>query len=52
MLQDKLNDMVVDRNGRAYVGAFGFDLMGGDSLSQSGIVRVELDGSVETVAEY
>lgn len=50
-LSDKLNDMVVDRSGRAYVGAFGFDLMGGASLTPSGIVRVEPDGTVESAAE-
>ncbi|GAA4283787.1 SMP-30/gluconolactonase/LRE family protein [Brevibacterium daeguense] len=50
-LNDKLNDMVVDREGRAYVGAFGFDLMGGASLTSSSIVRVDPDGTVEVAAE-
>jgi sugar lactone lactonase YvrE len=46
-----LNDMVVDDRGRAFVGNFGFDLMGGASLRYTTLTRVDADGTVTTVAE-
>ena len=46
-----LNDMVVDERGRAYVGNFGFDLMGGAELRYTTLTRVDPDGTVTTVAE-
>ncbi|RAJ67145.1 sugar lactone lactonase YvrE [Streptomyces sp. Amel2xB2] len=46
-----LNDMVVDEQGRAYVGNFGFDLMGGAALRYTTLTRVDPDGTVTTVAE-
>lgn len=46
-----LNDLVVDGEGRAYVGDFGFDLMGGGTFRTAGIHRVDPDGTVTTVAE-
>jgi sugar lactone lactonase YvrE len=46
-----LNDMVVDANGRAYVGDFGFDLMGGGAPRSASLKRVDPDGSVTVVAE-
>lgn len=46
-----LNDMVVDEQGRAYVGNFGFDLMGGAPLCSTVLSRVDPDGTVTTVAE-
>lgn len=46
-----LNDMVVDDQGRAYVGNFGFDLMGGASIAATVLVRVDPDGSAHVVAE-
>lgn len=45
------NDMVVDDQGRAYVGNFGFDLMGGAPLSMATLVRVDLDGTATVVAD-
>ncbi len=45
-----LNDMVVDEQGRAYVGNFGFDLMGGAALRTTTLTRVDPDGTVTTVA--
>ncbi len=45
------NDMVVDEQGRAFLGNFGFDLMGGADIVTTGLVRVDPDGSVTTVAE-
>src|SRR5919109_2113960 len=40
-----LNDMVVDANGRAYVGNFGFDLMGGGDPATANLIRVDPDGT-------
>lgn len=45
------NDMVVDDHGRAFVGEFGFDLMGGAPLTTAKLLRVDPDGTVTTVAE-
>lgn len=44
------NDMVVDDQGRAYVGEFGFDLMGGGPLATADLLRVDPDGTVTPVA--
>jgi sugar lactone lactonase YvrE len=44
------NDMVVDDKGRAYVGEFGFDLMGGGPLAAADLLRVDPDGTVTPVA--
>jgi sugar lactone lactonase YvrE len=46
-----LNDMVVDAEGRAYVGNFGFDLMGGAPLEPAALHRVDPDGTVTEVAD-
>lgn len=46
-----LNDMVVDQRGRAWVGNFGFDLMGGASPVTTNLIRVDPDGTVAVVAE-
>ena len=45
------NDMVVDADGRAYVGEFGFDLMAGAPLEPARLLRVDPDGAVSVVAE-
>ncbi|HEU0102487.1 MAG TPA: SMP-30/gluconolactonase/LRE family protein [Mycobacteriales bacterium] len=45
------NDMVVDGEGRAYVGNFGFDLMAGASIGPAVLLRVDPDGSVTPVAD-
>ncbi len=45
------NDMVVDRKGRAYVGNFGFDLMGGADPAPAAIIRVDPDGSATLAAK-
>ncbi|HVV20905.1 MAG TPA: SMP-30/gluconolactonase/LRE family protein [Pseudonocardiaceae bacterium] len=45
-----LNDVVVDGDGRAYVGNFGFDLMGGAPLETAALHRVDVDGTVTEVA--
>lgn len=46
-----LNDMVVDAQGRAYVGNFGFDLMGGGALAPAPLVRVDPDGTTTVASE-
>lgn len=46
-----LNDMVTDERGRAYVGNFGFDLMGGAPIETASLLRVDPDGSVTAVAD-
>jgi len=45
------NDMVVDREGRAWVGNFGFDLHGGAPACTSCLICVEADGSARIAAE-
>jgi sugar lactone lactonase YvrE len=46
-----LNDMVVDSQGRAFIGEFGFDLMGGGDLKPACLLRVDPDGTVTKVAD-
>jgi sugar lactone lactonase YvrE len=46
-----LNDMVVDRHGRAYAGNFGFDLMGGGHPGTATLVRIDPDGRAAVAAE-
>jgi len=46
-----LNDMVVDSRGRAFVGEFGFDLMGGTDLKPGSVLRVDPDGTVTRAAD-
>ena len=46
-----VNDMVVDARGRAYVGNFGFDLMGGAPLETARLALVDPDGRVSVAAE-
>ena len=45
-----VNDMVVDAQGRAWVGNFGFDLMGGGAVRTASLARVDPDGRVTEVA--
>lgn len=46
-----INDMAVDAMGRAFIGAFGFDLWGGAAPAPGPIFRVDPDGTTATVAE-
>ncbi len=46
-----LNDMLVDHEGRAWAGNFGFDLMGGAQARTTVLICVEPDGTPEAVAE-
>lgn len=45
------NDMVVDEQGRAWVGNFGFDLMAGADIAPTVLLRVDPDGTVTEVAD-
>jgi sugar lactone lactonase YvrE len=44
------NDMVVDGQGRAYVGNFGFDLHGGGATVSANMILVHPDGRIEVAA--
>jgi sugar lactone lactonase YvrE len=46
-----LNDMVVDADGSAYVGNFGFDLMAGESPRSTTLVHVTPGGTPRVVAD-
>jgi sugar lactone lactonase YvrE len=46
-----VNDMVVDRHGRAYAGNFGFDLYGGADPRPAALVRVDPDGTTSVAAQ-
>ncbi len=46
-----LNDMVVDAQGRAWVGNFGFDLMHGAPIKGTVLIRVDPDGAAVVVAD-
>lgn len=45
------NDMVVDRQGRAYVGNLGFDVFGGAPMQPAALVMVMPDGQARTAAD-
>ena len=46
-----LNDMVVDYEGRAWVGNFGFDLTGGAPVSSSALICVDPNGKASVAAQ-
>ncbi len=45
------NDMVVDTQGRAYIGNFGFDLNTGEKPKPAELIMVEPDGNAQIVAD-
>jgi sugar lactone lactonase YvrE len=47
----QLNDMVVDAQGGAYVGNFGFDLMAGGAPAPTDLIRVDPDGTASIAAD-
>jgi sugar lactone lactonase YvrE len=51
LVTQHLNDMVVDDQGGAYVGNFGFDLMAGDPIARTTVTRVDPDGTPKTIAD-
>ena len=46
-----LNDMLVDHHGRAWVGNYGFDLMGGAKATSTNLICVDPDGRARIAAE-
>jgi len=46
----ELNDLLVDSDGRAWVGNFGFDLFGGAPASSTVLISVEPDGTAAVAA--
>ena len=46
-----LNDMLVDTRGRAWVGNFGFDLMGGAKVTTTNLISVDRDGCARVAAK-
>jgi sugar lactone lactonase YvrE len=46
-----INDMLVTPSGRAYVGCFGFDFLGGESPKPAPLIAIEPDGTARIVAE-
>lgn len=51
LVRADINDMVVDAQGRAYIGSFGYDLMGGEEAKPANIVMVTPEGEACVVAE-
>jgi sugar lactone lactonase YvrE len=47
----QLNDMVVDDSGRAYIGCFAGDVLHGEPITPTVIIRVDPDGSARVVAD-
>jgi len=45
-----LNDMLVDHHGRAWVGNFGFDLMGGAKVTNTNLISVDQQGRATVAA--
>ena len=45
------NDMLVDSQGRAWVGNFGYDLHGGESVKNAEIILIPADGPTRIVAQ-
>lgn len=45
------NDMLVDPHGRAYVGSFGYDYVGGAERQPAALVMVDTDGAARQVAD-
>ncbi|HKV04051.1 MAG TPA: SMP-30/gluconolactonase/LRE family protein [Candidatus Acidoferrales bacterium] len=50
-VSNPINDMVVDRKGRAYIGNFGFDLIADQAPRPTVLLCVEPDGSARAVAD-
>lgn len=51
LVRGHLNDMLVTPSGRAYVGCFGFDFLGGEEPHPAPLVAIETDGSARVVAD-
>ena len=51
LIPKRINDMVVDKVGRAYIGNFGFDFEDGEGPATTILVRVDPNGSIHVVAD-
>jgi sugar lactone lactonase YvrE len=51
LVSSPINDMVVDRHGRAYVGCMGFNFFAGEAAKPGSILVVEPDGAARVAAE-
>ncbi len=51
LVKGDINDMVVDAQGRAYIGSFGFDLLSGAEPQPANLVLVTPDGKTRVVAD-
>lgn len=51
LVNHKCNDMIVDDDGHAWVGNFGFDLEAGDEMAPTRLVHVRPDGHVAMVGD-
>ena len=47
----EINDMVVDRHGRAFIGQFGYDAVGRAPRRSAPVVRADPDGTVHTFGD-
>ena len=47
----RINDMLVDPAGRAWVGNFGFDFQQGEAITPGTLARIDVDGSVHAAAD-
>lgn len=45
------NDMIVDSSGRAYVGNFGSDILSGEPMRNTNLIRVDPDGTASVAAD-
>ena len=52
LVKGDINDMVVDAQGRAYIGSMGYDLFAGEAPAPGNVVMVTPDGKARVVADY
>jgi sugar lactone lactonase YvrE len=51
LVKGDINDMVVDAQGRAYIGSMGYDLFAGETPAPGNVVMVTPDGKARVVAD-
>ena len=51
LVKGDINDMVVDAQGRAYIGSMGYDLFAGEAQAPGNVVMVTPDGKARVVAD-
>ena len=52
LVKGDINDMVVDAQGRAYIGSMGYDLLAGEAQAPGNVVMVTPDGKARVVADH